>query len=119
MTPPEVASTILDSLIKIAREAPGFLAVFSGQKDDADALESARLALEAIPLSPARAGIDRRRAELAAQGSKIELVHAVYRGILRATETRAALAAIPMGEGEALIPVEDAARHLDTLIDDL
>ena len=119
MTPPEVASTILDSLIKIAREAPGFLAVFSGQKDDADALESARLALDAIPLSPARVGIDRRRAELALQGSKIELVHAVYRGILRATETRATLAAIPMGEGEALIPVEDAARHLDTLIDDL
>lgn len=119
MNPPEVASLVIDGLIKITREAPGFLAIFTGQKDDADALESARLALEAVPLSPARAGIDRRRAELAFQGSKIELVHAVYRGILRASETRASLAAIPMGDGEALIPVEDAARHLDTLIDDL
>ena len=119
MNPAEAEAFALDSLIKISREVPGFLAIFSGQKDDADALESARLALDAIPISPARAGIDRRRAELAAQGSKIELVHAVYRGILRATETRAPLAAIPMGEGEALIPVEDAARHLDTLIDEL
>lgn len=117
MTPPEVAEFVFASLVKIGEAAPGFLEVFSGQKDDEAALESARLALDGVPLSPARTGIDRRRAELAAQGTEIELVQAVFFGILRAAEARAAFAEIPVEDGVAVVPVAEAKAQLATLIE--
>lgn len=58
------AEIALAALGIVAKAAPGFIAAFSGADSDTEALERARVALEAIPQDPAKRGIDRWRAEL-------------------------------------------------------
>tara|TARA_R110000868_G_C10868409_1_gene762074 strand:- start:807 stop:1010 length:204 start_codon:yes stop_codon:yes gene_type:complete len=60
----EIVRIVIAALEIVSLALPGFLAAFSSADSDERALERARLALDAVPVDPAKRGIDRWGAEL-------------------------------------------------------
>jgi len=103
---PQTAEIVMSALLKIAQAAPGFIEAFSGHESTEEALAAAEKALDAVPMSPARAAIDKRKQEM-----RLTFVR-----IMRAHEASLAFVTIPVEGGEATIKMDDAKRHLKSLI---